>query len=419
MQRLHSLSALGNKQRGVATLLVSVVILALISFVTIYTSKTVLMEQKISNNDYKAKMAFEAAEAGLNQAINNLTTDPDLNNNNAVDGSSSGDPIFDTDNNTSRDSNQISVGFFNVVVTTNDLSGGEMSTIKITSTATLQDGTAKRTITRAIAKIDPIPNSPDNPLTTRGTAAFQGSGANVFNPQGHSTIWSGGAINMTAANTWVANPAHAPGADPILNPGYPACMEKVRECSVAQTSSNAVAGLDVVANDQNLNQLTNEEFFFNFFGMSKAKYKETMVNTTIDMASTTSAQAATQAEAASLEEKNIIWIEGDVTLNGGLYGCDTPINGTQFCPTNNTNPPIIIINGNAELRGGFHAYGIVYVSGNLDASGSSKIVGALMSAGNTANSGGSLEIHYDTSVLKKVNDNGPSGSSAGSWNDLG
>lgn len=419
MNSYTSLSGMGNKQRGVGSLLISLVILSLITFVTIYTSKTVLMEQKISNNDYKARMVFEAAEAGLNQAIANLTISPDADGGGVLDGSTdaAGAFVFDDNNDGTRNTNQLSVGNSTVTVVTTDQSGGDMTTILVQATASYADGTAERIITRAIARVDPIPTTPDNPLTTRGTAAFQGSGANVFNPQGHSTIWSGGSIDFTSANTWVANPAHPAGADPLLNPAYPACMEKVRNCSVAQTSSNDVAGLDVLANDQNLNQLSNDEFFFNFFGMSKTKYKETTAKTVIDMASNTNAQA--EAKAIAGAPNGIIWIEGNVTLNGGLYGCSATINSTAFCPPANTEPPIIIVNGNAELRGGFHAYGIVYVSGDINASGNSKIVGALLSAGNTANSGGSLEVHYDTSVLQEVGNNGKPGSSAGSWNDLG
>ena len=41
------------QQRGAASLIVSLIILALITFVTIYTSKSVIQEQKIANNDYR------------------------------------------------------------------------------------------------------------------------------------------------------------------------------------------------------------------------------------------------------------------------------------------------------------------------------------------------------------------------------
>ena len=76
---VKNLKANASYQKGAASLVMSMVILALITFVTIYTSRSILNEQKIANNDYRAKQAFGAAEAGIAEAISYLSEDPDRN----------------------------------------------------------------------------------------------------------------------------------------------------------------------------------------------------------------------------------------------------------------------------------------------------------------------------------------------------
>ena len=132
-----------RKQQGAATLLISVSILAMITFVTVYTSKSVLMEQTISNNDARTKQAFEAAEAGISAAIIYLSDGPDRDNDGVID------DIFDSDGDGVTDTNETMVGNNRVVVAITDL--GDMRTIQIDSTGFSDDSTATRQITRIIS----------------------------------------------------------------------------------------------------------------------------------------------------------------------------------------------------------------------------------------------------------------------------
>lgn len=56
-------------QRGAAALLVSTVLLFSVSMVTLFTSKTVMMEQKISANQVRSIEALESAQAGLEYVL--------------------------------------------------------------------------------------------------------------------------------------------------------------------------------------------------------------------------------------------------------------------------------------------------------------------------------------------------------------
>lgn len=58
-----------GRQRGIATLSISLVIISLAAIVTLNTSKGILFEQKTSTNQYRAITAHEAAQAGLEEAL--------------------------------------------------------------------------------------------------------------------------------------------------------------------------------------------------------------------------------------------------------------------------------------------------------------------------------------------------------------
>lgn len=58
-----------KRQQGAATLFIALTLLAILTVVTIFAANVGYFEQKSSANDYRHKLAFQAAEAGLNQAI--------------------------------------------------------------------------------------------------------------------------------------------------------------------------------------------------------------------------------------------------------------------------------------------------------------------------------------------------------------
>jgi len=61
-----------RQQRGVATLLIALVLLAILTVITIFATNYGLFEQRTSGNEYRYKLAFQAAEAGLNQGMEYL-----------------------------------------------------------------------------------------------------------------------------------------------------------------------------------------------------------------------------------------------------------------------------------------------------------------------------------------------------------
>ena len=331
-------------QHGAITLAVSIAILMLSTLVTFSVSRAILMEQKITNNQNRATVAFEAAEAGLTQAMDYLKTDPDVDGDNVID------PVFDTNSDGLGDTNTITVGTGSVTVAVTDLSGGSMTEFKVVATGYSDDKSAKRSITQTIVTINPLPNAPENPVVTKGTMIVSGS-ATVHNPEGHSTIWSGGDVDLGSNNSTSTEVPDVGAAD------YPGCMDVPLTCTLVSSSNKLVAGVDVIENDSSLGDLTSDEFFKNFFGVSKTTYKDSMV--TLE---TTAANANTDLDLATSE---VIWVEGNTTLSGITVGCTTSVTGSATCSDANTKPCIIIVNGNVSFSGTPHFYGLLFVTGSL------------------------------------------------------
>ena len=395
---VHQPPSFAHRQRGAATLVFAVTILFLVSLITVYVSQSVLFDQKIANNDVRHKHSFEAAETGMAAAKAYIRNDPDVDDDGVLD------PVFDTNNDGLGDSATANVGNGNsVTVTVADLSGGLMNTLLITSQGFSDDQTANSTVQQTVTRVDPLPNAPGNPFTTRSSVVIQGS-ATIHNPQGHSTIWSGGDIDLGSNNstgTEIADPTDV---------GYPACMEVAMSCNTIQSSNKVIVGLDVIENDATLGNMTADQMFANFFGLSPQQFRDAMA--TID---TTPGNAATDVQLATNE---IIWVDGDTALSGSTVGCESAVTGGNICPLNDREPSILVIDGDLDLSGTPHFYGLVYVTGDLTGTGNSTFHGALVTAGIVNLASGSLDVWFNSDLIDTLRTIGPIGNPSGSWKDF-
>lgn len=389
------------RQRGALTLAVSLAILVLSTLVTFNVSKAILMEQKIANNDSRARQAFEAAEAGALAALDYISTDPDRDGNGVLDPNVF-DLVADADN--LGDSSTTTVGTATVVVMVTDLSGGDMTTIRVQSQGFSDDRSATRTVTQTIVTINPLPNVPANPVVTKGGVVIGGS-ATVHNPEGHSTIWSGQSIDLGSNNSTSTE------VPDVGDPGYPNCMDIPMTCVLAEASNRTTPSVDIIENDASLNGLSEDDFFQNFFGMTPTAYRAAMV--TID---TTPANANTDAHLATHE---VVWIDGNMSFTGITTGCETAVTGANTCPAANTKPSIVIVDGDASFSGTPHFYGLLFVTGDLNMSGNTTVHGAVVAAGSaTSSAGGSLDIWFNSSILAGTAMAGSTTSSSGTWKDF-
>ncbi len=397
---------LARKQKGMAVLIMSIILLILITFVSLYLARSVLFEGKIVNNDLRARQAFENAEAGLALTMQTISDGKYWDDDGIVLGvfdNNGGDGIND-DHEGELTNGRVSIVVTPVVI-------NELNAYIIESTGFSDDGTATRSVTANMRALNPLPNIPDNPLSTKGSVILGGS-ATVHNPEGHSTIWSGGDVDVgsnNATQTLIADPSGA---------NYPYCMDD-GSCATKETSNRDKIGLDIIEHDSDLANLTPTEMFENFFGMSPERYKEVMTDIIIGGIDAKGDCGNSWNGCVDGSQNDIIWYDGNVDENGGSMGCAVPVQGNNVCAKNDEKPSILIIDGDLNLAGTPHFYGIVFVMGSITGSGNSTFHGALITGGDVVNStSGSLDAHYNSRLLVKLTESGPKAVGAGSWKDF-
>lgn len=73
---MKTLTALTSprRQRGVSTLLIAILLLAIVTVITVFAVRYGVYEQRTAANEYRYKIAFQVAEAGLNQSMEFVKT---------------------------------------------------------------------------------------------------------------------------------------------------------------------------------------------------------------------------------------------------------------------------------------------------------------------------------------------------------
>ncbi|WP_303907624.1 pilus assembly PilX family protein [Thiohalomonas denitrificans] len=361
-----------GRQSGAATLLISLILLMAITMVTVFTAKSILLEGRIANNEFRAMEAFEAADAGIDFAFGYLDEGLDPENNGLfVD--ADGNPIVAVDPDVPT-----------VTLTPMTLASGSAFTltfedlgdnrVRITSTGTSADGLASRTSTQESAVVPAVPNVPISPLTTRTLTQISGN-ITVTNNYGHLTIWSGDYVYVSGdAQTKITTTDG--------------------EESVNSTDSGGF-GPDVIQDDTNLREVSDSDFFENFFGQSA---EEVRADADIDISSS----AELTAEQPILSQ--LIWYEGDLHLQEDL--------GTQ------EDPVVLVVNGDLRINSNCTINGIVYVSGDwTQANGGVTINGGVVVEGELIMGNGNLEVNYDPEVLDNTGGIGKDAGLSGSWRD--
>ncbi|MBF0219986.1 MAG: hypothetical protein HQL49_10745 [Gammaproteobacteria bacterium] len=402
-----------QQEQGAATLFFSIIILGLVTYVTFYSSKTVLMEQKISANEYRAEQAFESAEAGLQSLTTFLAsaTPTQLNQINAVatTGSTitanSGTPLITVPATIPTPTFR----FSNMTV-------GPPLILDATITGTSDDNIAQRSICITISGIDNLPNVPTAPLISRGSALVVGSGT-VHNPEGEMTIWSGGEVDLSSSGTIATETVNQTDAN------YPNCVDynhATYPCSVVASSRKDSKNMDIIEYDASLANLSQDAFFENFFGVSREVYKATRV--TKYFANEAAFDLSNDADLTD----EVIWIEGNVASIGNrnigctLHGSGATLNTVDTCTSSPQPASIFIVNGDLDLGGGnANFYGLVFVTGSVTAGGNNRVEGTVIAYQNSG-SGGSLDIWYSSKVLNQTRGagGGSNAQATGSWRDF-
>ena len=408
----------GHAQKGAITLAVSLILLFLITLVTLAVTRNISIEQKITNNDVRASLAFEAAEAGIAAALRYIDA-PERDENNAVDFDAfycldTPPPCEDPADDSTPGKYVGSVGDNTFEVT---LAAAADDIFDIVSRGFSDDLAATRAIYSRARRASALGDLPEIPLIATGLVG-QGGSFSIINPEGDSTIWAGDDVSGGSAgfSTNIADP---------FDDDYPYCMNTPLSCDWTEPTYYSMgAGLDVVDNDSNLLNKTNDELFTDFFTMPPEIYRRNVVETEI---------GESQIRDYSQTDADILWINDDdgdgIIKTAGMdeIGCLVNAGETlpqtssiKKCPDGQTVPSIVIFNGDVDFSGGPHISGVVFVRGKIYGSGggNTTIFGALLSDGTDNTFSGNITLVFHSGYIEGVKELGPFFASPGAWRDF-
>jgi len=354
---------------GAVTLTITLILLFLLSLITFYGARVGVIEQKITANEYRAKQAFEAAQAGIEIGttyLNNRIYRKQL--------------ISDSDNDGLVDLNQtdITSGFLpnnaSYMITYNNIGWrNDFRLIEIDSIGWSDDQTASARISQALHVIPLLLTMPDASATSHGDITMEGN-IGLVNTETDITAKSGDSVTL-------------------------------HDDSQATTSDPSNNGIEE-NNPELQGLLTNDEFFDYFFGVSKADAMLQNIHMTCDESSCLN-QDDQIVNPDEYPGENI-WISGNTTITSDVGSEEHPV--------------ILIIDGDLTLNGDLTIWGLIYITEKghtIHASGNGYLHGGLITEDNDFHVNGNLTIEYDLGVITPPKGgNGLFTKIAGTWRDF-
>ena len=211
MRRLSSSTK--TRQRGMATLAITVLILFLVTLVTLYTANTSITEQRIAANQHRADQALSAANAAMDFAVAYYDRGGiDQNGDDAADftpaapyaitlAAPGGSLTTRAEMYFCDASDPALLDPYNADC---DPGAFPVDDVVILARGFSDDRSAQHIVTQAVGDIALLgEGGPDRPLITHGGVGLTGN-VTVINRYSNATVWSGNAVAIgmsTSAST--------------------------------------------------------------------------------------------------------------------------------------------------------------------------------------------------------------------------
>lgn len=333
-------------QKGIAALLVTMIVLSLTTIVSFLTARVLLTDHKVFKNVYATAQAENAAQAGFDYALAHLN----FNQFSVTDGQvfTTGSPL----------PNGATYSATYTYVTTDD-----PSEIVIASTGTSTDGSSIRTV-QATVKRYMTGASVTTPVAAIGNMTMRNQAAVHNNVSGAtSTILLGGTISIT--NT----------AATYLN-------------GVLISDKNTT-GSDISENVSSLSSMSTTELQNTYVGYQLTDFSSSAnINNSYAGSQTftsTTSSSSSNNWAGQLVYLNMNNGSGTATFNDAFYAGTTD------------EPAIIVVNGNVDITGSgvnkSSVFGSVYATGSVTLQGDTGFSGFLFGASSvTINTGAGAQV---------------------------
>ncbi|MBK1645355.1 hypothetical protein CKO25_12020 [Thiocapsa imhoffii] len=404
---------IGWRQRGIATLVVAIILLVGVSMAVIFGSRVALMEQRLAANSLRSAQAASAAQAGLERALAHIRG-----------GGVPGTCQFMGTLPESAAENA-SATLYWARFQNPDLGFAEPicpavppANIDLTDCANRTGGATRRLtivscgwsddragLQYAVADVRAGPSlggpGPTNPMISGTGVVFNGA-ARVFNLFNNLTIWSAGAFSVSGnpGNTFIRNPANPSlSQDPLVLQSSIADLPS--SCGTHNTTDTyicttdaSVIGPDVIDHDYALANLSQAAFFEAFMGVPREEYKRAIASQILSGAQLNAISGPVGGQ--------VIWVEGDLSTGKDL--------GSP------TRPLVLIVDGNATFTGNPNFYGVLYVDGDLSVNGIPRFFGSAIIRGQ-GKGGGTPRFIYDPQAVRNAAQLGARAVLSGSWRD--
>ncbi|SEG76916.1 hypothetical protein [Marinobacterium lutimaris] len=359
-----------DKQRGMATLLTAIVLMLAVLGVGFYMSDTVVREKQLGASDYRGKKAFAAAQAGLDSVAGYLSADM------SVPGVSLGTQSLGNER-------------FSVSLVDGSASGNEALIVVKAEGYSLEDMSIVRHLSQGYGRLPLLPGLPKVPVVSKGVSDLTGS-MQIYNNAEKVTVWAGGDVDGGGnSNTY------------ITIDGVPNQM----------STTNNTLGPDVIANDQELNSATEEEFLGNFFGTDWDGLK----TKALEKGKVVTSQA--EFDAAAYDADNI----GGVIYVEGVS--DLKIQGNYGVPPSDPNdestaiPIVIAVKGDVRINANGTTWGVLLAENITGGNGKYTVNGSVITTGDIEKMNGTFTVKLSDSVLDAFDNVYTVGLINGSWKD--
>lgn len=354
------------QQKGFATVTLTVLLLAIIILVTLYTAKFKAQEQRIMRNHLAMQEARIVADAALEQTIQEIDADRS-NLDRTINGTIAGANYTATITN---------VNYPNTP-------RGNVDVVNVDVVANSADGAATQRAHQELIVMSLVRGGPNVPLAVRGGINVSGSFQVVANPNGGGdgvplSIWTDGLVDMSGAGT--------------------TCGQWEFDNDVCESqsfSSRGEKGVDILDNDSNFP----DDLLDYLFGVKEENWRDLR-----DMAT----RVLTSCGDLGPNTTGLIWVEPPA--NSAHGSCDMP-NGD----VGQEDAPAIIIlqDSDFKMNGSNELYGMVFqfnTPGNttdykITLNGGAFVNGSIMASQNPDLSNGNLTVRYNLDVLRAVVEN--------------
>jgi Tfp pilus assembly protein PilX len=389
------------RQRGAGALVAVVLLYVAMAIIVVFANRSLIFEQKTSANQYRATMALEAAEAGIEWASTMLNKSGriDANCTDSGSGFNFRDKYLDYVTNTGRWNLNGASGTVVAACVTSQAgtdwtcscptvgtapsvtapSGGgfkpgfavafatnaatravDLVSYGCTSAITNATcaGDAAATVRVTLANVAALSTAPGAPLTARGAVSIGNAAMGVQNGDPSSAgITVNAGLGVDASNLRITS---TPGTPPWTT---------------------------VIGNDESLRNSTEDQMFQTFFGMPKAAWRDSVADAILTCPCT-----ETMVQNAYNANKRKLWLQGNLSMNANmtLGSVDDPF--------------VMIVDGTVEMRGDLEVYAVIYgtaVTWDNTGGGSALLVGAAISEGNYTGNG-TPDYYYDPRVIASL-----------------